>query len=299
MVNCAKETSSPTQRNSSFEVNAMPINGQTKIIGIFGDPVKHSMSPAMHNAAFNHLTLPYVYIPFHVLPENLSSATEAIRALNITGVNVTVPHKETVIPYLDVLHTSAKECGAVNTVVNNNGKLTGYNTDGAGFIDSLRENGLDPKGKNAVILGAGGSARAIASALLSAGAREITILNRTLEKAETLAAALQQPQKVKVKQLILGDAPELSGTTLVINTLSVPFKQEGGDWLLDLAPAAGALFYDLRYGNMPSDFLALAKELKSPGTDGLGMLLYQGVRAFQLFTGQDAPVEVMRRELKL
>ena len=288
----------PRQRNSPFEVNAMPINGQTKVIGIFGDPVTHSMSPAMHNAALTHLHLPYVYIPFHVLPENLSSATEAIRSLNITGVNVTVPHKEAVISYLDILHPSANVCGAVNTIVNNNGKLTGYNTDGCGFLDSLRENGFDPKGKNAVILGAGGSARAIASALLNEGAPEITIFNRTREKAETLAAALQQPQKVKVQQLIPGDSPDLSGTCLVINTLSVPFKQEGGGWLLDLAPAAGALFYDLRYGNMPSDFLDLAKELKSPGVDGLGMLLYQGVRAFQLFTGQEAPVEVMRKALK-
>ncbi|MDW7651423.1 MAG: shikimate dehydrogenase [Bacillota bacterium] len=274
------------------------ITGQTKITGIFGDPVQYSLSPAMHNAAFKHLKLPYIYIPFHVTPQNIQAAVSAIHALNITGVNVTVPHKEAVIPYLDVLDTSAKECGAVNTIVNHNGKLTGYNTDGSGFIDSLRETGFDPKDKKAVILGAGGSARAIAASLLNEGVAEITVLNRTPQKAEALAKALIEPQKVKVQKLIPGDAPDISGTSLIINTLSVPFKQKGGEWLLDLSKSAGALFYDLRYGKMPSDFLTLAKGLKSPGQDGLGMLLYQGVRAFRLFTGVNAPVDVMRKELK-
>lgn len=273
------------------------ITGQTKITGIFGDPVIHSQSPSMHNAAYQHLNLPYAYIPFHVTSENLPTAVHAIRALNITGINVTVPHKEAVVPYLDILDDSAKRCGAVNTITNTNGTLTGYNTDGAGFIDSLLENGYNPQGKKAVILGAGGSARAIAAALLDSSA-EITIINRTVEKAASLAEALNAPDKITILPLILQSTPELSGTHLVINTLSTPFRQNGS-WLLDLSPAQGALFYDLRYGNMTSDFLTFAAEIKSPGLDGRGMLLHQGARAFRLFTGQEAPVDVMRKSLQI
>lgn len=266
----------------------MNITGHTKITGLFGDPVTHSLSPAMHNSAYQHLNLPYVYVPFSVARENLPQAVQAIRALNLTGVNITVPHKEAIIPYLDILHHFAERCGAVNTVVNNNGTLTGYNTDGAGFIDSLRENGFDPLGKKVVILGAGGSARAIAAALLDHRVGKIVLMNRTLEKANIIAAL--GPEKFTVQPL--NSNPDLAGTALVVNTLSIPFKREGG-WLLDLSPAAGALFYDLRYGKMPADFLTYAREIKSPGLDGLGMLLHQGARAFKLFTGVEAPVREM------
>lgn len=274
----------------------MDIIGQIKITGVFGDPVIHSLSPAMHNAAYRKLNLPYVYTFFHVTSENLTAAVQAIRALNIAGINVTVPHKEAIIPHLDVLDESAKRCGAVNTVLNNNGTLIGHNTDGVGFIASLRENGFNPRGKKAVILGAGGSARAIAAALLDNGA-EITIINRTVEKAKSVADALNSPRKVKVLPLIPKATPEVHGTHLVINSLSTPFRQNGS-WLLDLSPAQGALFYDLRYGSMASDFLDCAAAIKSPGLDGLGMLLHQGARAFELFTGQEAPVDVMRESLQ-
>jgi shikimate dehydrogenase len=273
----------------------MQINGQTKIIGLIGDPVTHSLSPAMHNTAYQVLNLNYIYVPFHVPPTNLPDAVQAIRTLNLTGVNVTVPHKETIIPYLDTLDSSAVRCGAVNTVVNQNGTLTGYNTDGNGFIDSLREYGFNPANKEAVILGAGGSARAIVAALLDNGATKLTIINRTEDKARQLAATLD-PTKITVLPLA-AQSPQIEGTPLIINTLAIPFRQEGGEWLLDLSSTAGALFYDLRYGRMPSDFLAYAKKLKSPGLDGLSMLLHQGARAFRLFTGKEAPVEEMRKVL--
>lgn len=271
----------------------MQINGQSKIIGLFGDPVQHSLSPAMHNAAIKALNLNYVYVPFHVTPAHLATAVAAVRALSLTGVNVTVPHKEAIIPYLDKLDQSAARCGAVNTIVNHNGILTGHNTDGAGFIDSLHVCGYNPQNKVATILGAGGSARAIAAALLDNGAARIILINRSVDKARQLAETLD-PQNVTVLPLIPGQPPEIADTTLVINTLSVPFRQEGGEWLLKLAPAPGALFYDLRYGHMPSEFLTYAQTIKSPGQDGLGMLLYQGARAFRLFTGEEAPVNVLQ-----
>lgn len=273
----------------------MQITGQTKIIGLIGDPVTHSLSPAMHNAAIQHLNLPYVYIPFHVTPNQIPIAINAIRALNIMGVNVTVPHKEAVIPYLDSLDESAKQCGAVNTIVNINNHLTGYNTDGSGLIDSLHDAGFSPQHKKVVILGAGGSARAIVSALLNHKISELILINRTQEKAQTLANSLGS-EKIKILPFQHEPYDEIEGTSLVVNTLSVPFKQEGG-WLLNLNNTQNALFYDLRYGKMPSDFLTYAKEQNNPGLDGLGMLLWQGVRAFELFTGVKAPVDVMRAAL--
>jgi shikimate dehydrogenase len=272
----------------------MQINGHTKIIGLFGDPVIYSLSPAMHNAAFSHQKLPYIYIPFHVTPANLPTAISAIRALTLTGVNVTVPHKEAVIPHLDRLDESAVRCGAVNTILNHNNELIGHNTDGPGFIDSLKDANLNPRSIKAVILGAGGSARAIAAQLYHAGASEIIIVNRTLEKAQQLSSFL--PKQTTTFSLQDNYKNAITGANLVINTLSVAFKQEGG-WLADLTPAAGALFYDLRYGTMPSDFLQYARELKSPGLNGLGMLLHQGARAFTIFTNQQPALDIMRKAL--
>jgi shikimate dehydrogenase len=273
----------------------MQINGQTRITGLFGDPVAHSLSPAMHNAAYRALRLHYAYLPFHVTPAALPQAVASIRALNLAGVNVTVPHKETVIAHLDHLDPSARRCGAVNTIVNQNGTLTGYNTDGAGFIDSLRENRFEPHGSKAAILGAGGSARAIAAALLDAGVTHITLINRTPEKAIQLAQALGGHHQFTVIPLTAAALP-LKDVSLVVNTLATSFRQ-GEGWLTDLSAAAGALFYDLRYGRMPSDFLTYAQEQKSPGQDGLGMLLHQGARAFTLFTGTEAPLQVMKNAL--
>lgn len=274
----------------------MEINGQTRLAGLIGNPVIYSQSPAMHNAAFRHLNLPMVYVAFQVEAQRVPEAVRAVSALNMVGLNVTVPHKEAVLPYLDELDETALKCGAVNTIVNQDGKLAGYNTDGLGFLDSLREAGFEPRGKKVVILGAGGSARAVAVALLAVGVKEITIINRTVARAEQLAAVLEAPEKVHILPLVPHTAPEIEGAELVVNTLSVPFYTEG-KWLLDLSAARGALFYDLRYGKMPSAFLDYAKTLGSPAVDGLGMLLHQGARAFTLFTGREAPLEVMRRAL--
>ncbi|GFP20496.1 shikimate dehydrogenase, partial [Candidatus Hakubella thermalkaliphila] len=135
----------------------MQIDGQTKIVGLIGDPINHSLSPAMHNAAYQALALNYLYLPFRVPAASLAAVISAVRCLDFRGLTVTVPHKETVIPQLYFLDRSAKRCGAVNTIVNNSGILTGYNTDGDGFIDSLREYGFESNGKKAVVLGAGGS----------------------------------------------------------------------------------------------------------------------------------------------
>ncbi|MCL4463761.1 MAG: shikimate dehydrogenase [Firmicutes bacterium] len=274
----------------------MQISGQIKIVALIGDPITHTLSPAMHNAAYQALALNYLYVPFHVSAANLAAAISAVRALGFSGLNVTVPHKEAVIPMLDSLDASAKRCGAVNTIVNSSGTLTGYNTDGEGFIDSLLDYGFEPKGKKVVILGAGGSARAVAAALLASGVTDIVLINRTMQKAQQISEALGA-QNFRVFPLSSVPADALVGAKLLVNTLAAPFRRNDGGWLLDLSAAAGALFYDLRYGKMSTDFLVCADELKNPGLDGLGMLLHQGARAFRLFTGQEPPVEVMRKAL--
>ena len=166
----------------------MSVTGKTKICGIIGDPVEHTMSPAIHNAAFNELGLDYVYLPFPVQQGQLGEAIKGMRALNFRGLCVTIPHKVAVIQFLDKLDPLAERIGAVNTIVNDSGVLTGYNTDASGFLNSLLERKVDPEGKKVVILGAGGASRAISFILADNGAR-LTILNRLLELdwAEELA----------------------------------------------------------------------------------------------------------------
>ena len=156
------------------------ITGKTKVCALLGDPVEHTMSPAMHNAAFRELGLDYVYIPFRVRTEHLARAVDGLRALNTGGFNVTIPHKVVIMPMLDSLDPLAEKIGAVNTVVNNDGELKGYNTDAAGFLQSLLERDGEPVGKSVVVLGAGGAARAITYILAEKGAN-LTILNRQLE----------------------------------------------------------------------------------------------------------------------
>ena len=167
----------------------MKINGKTKITGIFGYPIEHTLSPAMHNAAFQALGLDYCYVPFLVHPDFLDKAVQSVRALNLAGVNITVPHKEKIIPLLDHMNEEALFIGAVNTVVNNEGRLTGYNTDGRGFMESLAENGISSEGKDILIIGAGGSARAVGYYLCQK-ANSLSIQGRTKEKAKRLVQDL-------------------------------------------------------------------------------------------------------------
>src|SRR5581483_10375763 len=159
-----------------------------KVVGVFGHPVSHSLSPAMHNAAFAALGLPYVYVPFPVAPEEIGPAVRSLSSLGIVGVNLTIPHKESVLPFLDEITSEAREVGAVNTVHCTEGRLLGDNTDGRGFYEPLRELGVTVAGKRVVVLGAGGAARAVVFRLAREGA-QITLANRTRERAERLARA--------------------------------------------------------------------------------------------------------------
>lgn len=279
------------------------ISGTTKVCGLFGDPVEHSFSPAMQNAAFSSLGLDYVYVPFLVTPADLGQALAAVRALNLVGVNVTVPHKEKVLPFLDELAPEAEIAGAVNTIVRQGGRLSGHNTDGAGFLRALEADaGFAPEGKNVLVLGAGGAARAVSAALARAGAREIRIAGRTAQKAAALAREINERTRGRARAIRWGEEDLLEAlpdVQLVVQATPVgmhprpedcpPFPFQGLQ--------SGHLVCDLIYHPPLTKFLARAKAAGARILNGLGMLLYQGVLAFELWTGVSAPVEVMRRAL--
>lgn len=282
----------------------MPITADTTLCGLFGYPVAHSFSPKMHNAAFQDLNLNWVYLPFNVPPEHLKQAVAAVRALNLAGVNVTVPHKQAVLPYLDELTPAADAIGAVNVIINEKGKLIGDNTDGAGFTKALREEtGFTPKGKCAVILGAGGAARAVAVQLAFEGIKEIAVVNRSLSRAENLAKTLLQRHNVKVSVLTFEQETilleVLRGADLVVQATKVGMHPHVEQCLPipDAALHKNQVVCDLIYNPVATKFLQLAKSAGAVTVNGLGMLLYQGVLAFELWTKTKAPVDVMREAL--
>ena len=277
------------------------IDGHTRTVGIFGDPIAHTRSPAMHNAAFQALGLPYVYLPFHVRPADLVKAVHGVRALGLLGLNVTVPHKERIVRCLDSLSPEAELCGAVNTVVNQDGQLFGDNTDGRGFLNSLQEAKLSPRGIEVVLIGAGGSARAVLVSLIRARCAAIRIVNRTQANARKLVRTYRRTGDTRLEALPLDslcDPAVVSGVRLVINASSVGLHDDEFLPLAYTATQAGCLFYDLLYRPDRTPFLRHARAAGRPVMDGRRMLLHQGALAFSLWTGRPAPLEVMDRALQ-
>jgi shikimate dehydrogenase len=275
------------------------MSGTSRICGIIGDPIAHSMSPAIHNAAFDKLGLNYLYVPFRVKREELGKAIAGVRALNIRGLNVTIPHKVTVIPFLDELDPLAQRIGAVNTIVNDDGVLTGYNTDATGFLQTLLERGGKPRGKNVVILGAGGASRAISFILAERGAR-LVILNRLLELdwAEELASRISQVFKKEVKALELNEknlAKVLAKADILVNATSVGMSPN-----IDETPVSPDLLrpsltvFDIVYNPIKTRLLREAEAAGAKTISGVDMLVWQGALGFELWTGAKAPVKLMR-----
>lgn len=280
----------------------MRVTGETKVIGIFGYPVRHSLSPLMQNAAIEALGLNYIYIPFEVKPEKLESAVNGIKALGISGVNVTVPHKETVIPFLDEIDEDAKLIGAVNTIENKNGKLIGHNTDARGYIRSLREDaGFEPKGKNILVIGAGGAARGIIAGLSMNDVSDVFIANRTIEKGTALAEEFKN-KFIKINFVALPlsslkDPKILSPADLVVNTTSLGLGEGAPDVEFSLTPP-NTLISDIVYKPAVTPFLKMAQDAGRRTLGGLGMLIYQGAISLEIWTGQKAPVEVMMNSIR-
>jgi shikimate dehydrogenase len=275
------------------------INAGTKLCGVIGDPVRHTLSPAMHNAAIAELGIDYAYMAFHVKTSSLNAAIEGIRALGMRGLNVTIPHKVAAVQFLDELDPLARDIGAVNTIVNDEGKLTGYNTDAAGFLQSLDGAGFEPKGKKVVLLGAGGAARAMGFALAQAGS-EITILNRkpTLSQAALLSANLERISGSKVTALEL-NAANLK-TVLIEADLLVNATSAGMEPAVDETPVPAELLkpgltvFDVVYTPYETRLLREAAARGCRVISGLEMLVRQAALALELWTGMKAPLGVMR-----
>lgn len=253
----------------------------------------------MQNAAFRALGLPYVYVPFLVRPAELANATHALRSLNVAGVNVTVPHKEKIVRYVDELSPSAAVCRAVNTVVNRDGHLYGDNTDGLGFLRSLTERRRRVHSRDVVLIGAGGAARAVLVALIQAGSARVTVANRTEANARRLIRAYHSTGTTRLcaEPLdVLRDGGALRRATLIVNC--IPRGPDDDFPTLDYrSTARHCLFYDLTYGPRPTRFLRHAARTGRSTLDGRRMLLYQGAASFELWTGHAAPLRAMSSAL--
>jgi shikimate dehydrogenase len=290
----------------------MPLTGTTLITAVFGDPVAHSLSPAMHNAAYQALAMDRAYLAFHVKTDNLRAAIRAIPAMGLLGVNLTLPHKERVLRMLDGLSGEARSLGAVNCVVSRRDGLYGDNTDARGLETDLRERGVVVARRGVVIVGAGGGAAAAVLAAVRMGASQVLICNRTRSRAMRLARrfAGRAGRIIRVMGLdALTDRSALSAAALVINATSIELHKPRE---LNKADGQGAMrfpeldyeatprdcfFYDLFYGAKPTQFLERAHSAGRSNSDGAGMLLNQAVLAFRLFNGVAPPVDVMRRAL--
>lgn len=277
------------------------IDGETRLAVVLGHPIAHSLSPAMHNAAFRAAGVNAVYCAFDVPPARLGAAVAGLRALGFLGANVTAPHKEAVADLVDGLESEARDAAAVNTLYWRESALWGANTDGAGFLLALRGRaGLDPAGKTAVVLGAGGAARGVGLALARGGASGLVFLNRTPDRATRLAEAvgrLAPGCRVEAGGLSPEAAGRARGAELVIN--ATPAGPGGGPdearfWkVVESLMGPGTLVADLVYRPVETPFLALARRRGARALPGYWMLLYQGALAFERWLGRPAPVGAM------
>ncbi len=267
----------------------------TSTVGIIGYPLRHSASPAFQQAAFDHLGIDAKYLAWETPPDAIAERMESLRGPGVLGANVTVPHKQAVVPFLDEVSQAAQDTGAVNTIVNREGRLTGHNTDVTGFLRALQEDaGFQAQGKRALVLGAGGSARAVVYGLLKEGAGQVTIANRTVERAHRLIEALGSPRNANA---VLLEPTELSnGWDLIVNCTTLGMRHAPGENETPLpgdAIPANSLVYDLVYNPEETPLLQAAAKAGARTLGGLPMLIYQGAEAFRLWTGREAPVEVM------
>ena len=262
--------------------------GSTHLAGVIGWPVRHSRSPDIHNAAYRALGLDWVYVALPVPPGRVPAALTGMRALGIEGLSVTMPHKGAVAAQVDVLTADAAALGAVNSVRSDGERLVGDNTDGGGFVDSLREAGVDPAGRRCVVLGAGGAARAVIRALAGAGADRVVVVNRDPGRAGVAAQLAGDRGSV-------GTDADLADADLLVQATPVGM---GDDPTLAADPELlpdDAVVADLVYHPLVTPLLAAAEARGLRTVDGLGMLVHQAARQLQAWTGAEAPVDVMRR----
>ena len=278
----------------------MATNYKAELVGVFGHPVAENPTVVMLEAAFNALNLNWRYLTIEVFPEDLENAMNGLRAFNMRGINLTIPHKVEVLKYLDEVTLAAGLMGAVNTVVRIGDKLLGENTDGKGFMQSLTVDAkVDPKGKKVVVLGAGGAARAITVELALAGAKSITIVNRSESRGQILADLLNSRTSAKTDfQIWEGSYSVPVDTDIFINATSIGlFLNVNDKPEVDYQSINSNMLVCDVIINPMTPFLAEAKKRGAKILDGLGMLVYQGSIGFKIWTGIDAPVDVMHKAL--
>ncbi len=284
------------------------ITGHTELIGLMAYPIRHSSSPAMHNAAFAKLGLDYAYLAFEVDNDSLEGAVQGIRSLKLVGSNVSMPNKTVVHKYLDKLSPAAEMCGAVNTIVNKDGVLTGHITDGTGYMMSLKDNGVDVIGKKMTIVGAGGAATAIEIQAALDGVAEISIFNRKDEfwaNAEETVRKINSQTQCKAQLFDLADLDklkeEIASSYLFTNATGMGMKPlEGQTYIPDKSFLRPDLIVsDVVYYPRETELLRMAKEVGCKTMNGLGMMLFQGAAAFKMWTGEDMPIEYMKEKLDI
>ena len=290
--------------NDTFPV----IDGHTKLTGLLGSPVSHSISPLMHNEAFRLLNLNYVYLCFDVPEANLADTVKGLRCMNIAGFNCTMPDKTKICELIDDLSDAARMIGAVNTVVNENGRLVGHNTDGIGYMQAVKEAGHDIIGKEMTLLGAGGAATAIAVQAALDGVKEISIFNihdKFWANAEETVKKINERTNCKATLYDLDDKEklreEMADSYIFVNGTGVGMKPLEG---MSIVPDKSffrpeLIVVDVPYSPLETTMRKMAKEVGCKTMNGLGMMLFQGAAAFKLWTGKDMPIEHMKEVLNI
>jgi len=276
------------------------VSGKTKVCALLGDPVEHSLSPCFQNAAFQHLSLDFIYLAFTVKAEDLRNAILGVRSLGFHGLNVTMPHKISVIQHLDELDENAEKIKSVNTILNRNGKLIGYTTDGIGALNALKYNDVNPSGKKIVILGAGGASRSVSFALAKE-AEELVILNRTAARAEKLVSDVHRLiggcEKIRWEELTEENIrKELREAEILINATPVGMSPNVDETPVNKSYLHPDLVvFDLVYHPLETKLLREARMAGAKTINGLSMLIHQGAASFEIWTGVKAPIEVMMK----
>jgi len=279
----------------------MQIDGSTQIVGVFGSPITHTASPAMHNAAFAALKMNWAYLAFQVDPANLKSALHGVRDMNYRGVNLTVPHKILAVDLVDEASPEARQLGAVNTVAVKNGRLIGYNTDGYGFARAIKENfDMALKGLRVLVLGAGGAGRAIAIKCALDGAAKVTVANRSAAKLAPIAAEVGRTKTIFTGITLTPETVEqaIGEVDLLVNATSVGLQEGESLNLPDTVFTNNLAVYETIYRPAETGLYQQAAAGGAKVSNGLSMLLHQGAQAFEIWTERKAPLPVMRRALR-
>ena len=275
----------------------MDISGKTKICGVIGNPIQHTLSPTIQNAAFNHLNLDFIFLAFKVRPAELEMAIQGMRSLGIHGLNVTMPHKNKVINYLDEIDSTVESLNSANTIVNKKGRLLGFSTDGIGAVKALQENGVDLSSSKVVLLGAGGAGRAIAFSIADK-VKDLIVLNRDIKKVKNLELDLKLKFDKNIHYETLSQdsiQKNLRSSDLLINATNVGMGPNSKLSIVDPKLLKSDLtVMDIVYNPLETKLLSDAKIVGAKTINGLEMLIYQGAASFELWTGRKAPIEIMK-----